>query len=63
MKYYVLAYCTNEMDVIDDRNNLMYYRCQADDIWHAEEQLKDAEPDINWYEVIKISINSAPFSF
>ena len=55
MKDYLLSFCTKDADIVDNPDNLRYWRCYADDYVHAVEQLKDAEPDMNWCELIKKS--------
>jgi len=53
LKEYVLSFCTNESDILDDPDNRQYWRCQAEDYEHAIEQLINAEPDTNFYELVK----------
>ena len=53
MKTYLLSFSTTYADILDDEANRQFWRCQADDYTHAVEQLKDAEPDMNWCEQVK----------
>ncbi len=53
MKQYLLSFCTKEADILDNPENRMYWRCQAENYNHAVEQLLDAEPTTNYHELIK----------
>ena len=46
LEYYLLSY------VIDDPDDCLYWRCQAEDYEHAVEQLINAEPDSVRHELI-----------
>ena len=54
MKFYILGFCTNAADILDNPANRQYWRCQADNVDHAVEQLRNAEPDMNWWELLEI---------
>jgi hypothetical protein len=47
---YVLGFFTKEAP--DTRQ---YWRCQAEDYDHAAEQLRDAEPTVDFHELFKTS--------
>ena len=55
MSEYTLSFCTKDADILDDSDNRQYWRCFADDYAHAVEQLKNAEPNMNFCELIKVS--------
>ena len=55
LNYYLLSFCTKENDILDGEENRMYWRCDAEDYSHAVEQLKDAEPSMNWCELLKVN--------
>jgi hypothetical protein len=55
MNEYLLEFCTKDADILDDSENRLYWRCQAENYNHAVEQLKNAEPSMNWCDLIKIN--------
>ena len=54
MREYLLGFCTTDNDILDNPNNFRHWKCYADDYSHAVEQLKDAEPDTNYHELIEV---------
>ena len=55
LKNYLLGFCTEDADILDDQENRRYWRCQAEDYDHAVEQLRDAEPYMNWCELVDVA--------